>query len=310
MVVLLVLVIAVLALIFLRQYLTQRENPRPADEPFEGNVYRIGDAYVAERPGSERPPATVVFMHGYLADLRYAAELYTDPEVQLLALNSGGYHLPIQAPRPRTPDWAETPVGALGAVGYDAQVLIQALRHLPRSERIRVHGHSRGGAVVLEAARRAPELFERVEVVLEAPVLPGAKTKVPVFGFGLWLMPLTLPLWQRRPISPRNTKMWGRLDNPRKRELICALPFNPRTAAIMVVNLKTLVRWMNEHDESLYRNVPGAIVLVPDDDQVLDAGTMRASAERGGERVTVVAVTDSSHFVALDRPRAVPPLTA
>ena len=306
---LLAFAIVVLALILIRQHLLQRESPRPANEPFEGNVYRIGDAYIAERPGGERPRATVVFMHGYLADLRYAAELYTDPDIQLISINSGSYHLPIDAPRPRVPDWAEMPTGALGTVSYDAQVLLQALRHLPRSDRIRVHGHSRGGAVVLEAARRAPELFAQVQVVLEAPALPQAKTKVPVLGFGLWLMPLTLPLWQRRPISPRNQKIWGDLDShPRKRELIRALPFNPRTAAVAVVNLKTLVRWMRDNDASLYRNVAGAVVLIPDDDQVLDADSMRASVEQAGDRVAVISVTSSSHFVALDQPLAFPPL--
>ena len=58
-------------------------------------------------------------------------------------------------------------------------LMLRALEHLPRSPIVRVHGHSRGGAVVLEAASMRPELFKDVEVLLEAPTCqrqeaPGA----------------------------------------------------------------------------------------------------------------------------------------
>jgi pimeloyl-ACP methyl ester carboxylesterase len=50
-------------------------------------------------------------------------------------------------------------------------------------------------------------------------------------------------------------------------------------------------------------------VVIPDDDRVLDPASMRASAENAGDRLEIVAVPGSSHFVLFDEPRLfdVPP---
>lgn len=303
-----VLVAAVVAgLIAARQRLLARSIPQRHAEPFDGVVYRVGSAHVAERHCASEPAVSVVCMHGYLEDMRYFTHLYADPDIQLILINSADYHLPVLDPQLHDAEWAQTPQEEEGSVEYDAEVLVQALAALPRGRTVRVHGHSRGGAVVLEAAARRPDLFEQVEVVLEAPVLPQAKTKAPVTAFGLWLVPLLLPLWQRQPISKRNRRIWGRLDDPRKREIIAGLPFAPRRTRTLVANLRLLARWMQERDHALYRNVRG-IVLIPEQDKVLDHESMLDSARRGGDRLQVVMVPDCSHFVSFDQPAIVPAL--
>lgn len=296
------LLVAVLALgmvlLVVRWRLVHRVQSPLDPEPFEGHVYRIGDATVLER-ASQDPSATVVCMHGYLENFHYFTEFYADPAIQLILISSADYH----APEPTaTPAWARDVPGVPGTIEYDAAVLVQALEHLPRAETIRVHGHSRGGAVVLEASVLRPDLFTRVDVVLEAPVLPGGKTRTPISAVTLWALPFIVPLWRKNPISKQNRELWGRLEDPRKRQVISALAFNPRRIRTMLANLVSIAAWVERTDARHLSAVRGK-VIIPGDDRVLDPESMRASAERAGERLEIVTVPESSHFVLFDEPR-------
>lgn len=301
---------ALVALVLgLRQWLLHRECAPSPGEPFDGDVYRVGKATIAERT-SVKPRATVICMHGFVADMRYFTDYYRDADLQLILLTSCDYHVPIAGPRYRSAPWVKTPTAPEGTIPYDAEVLVQALEHLPRTEHLRVHGHSRGGAVVLEAARLRPDLFERVEVVLEAPVLPQARPYVSSTAVQLWLLSFLVPLWRREPISKRNRGAWGPLENARKRELIMAFPFNPKRVATMVSNLRGIDDWMRQSDAALYQHVHRGTVLVPGKDRVLDTHSMLESARRAGERLQVVQLEGCSHFPLWDRPDALPPLAS
>jgi pimeloyl-ACP methyl ester carboxylesterase len=289
-----------------RTALLYRVRPRRHVEGFEGIVYRVGDAAVAERR-SDRPRATVICVHGFCEDLRYFTQLYADPEIQLILLTSADYHVPIADPQFRAATWMAPPKRLSGAIEYDAQVLLQALQHLPRTESIRVHGHSRGGAVALEAAAQRPDLFRDVEVILEAPVLPRAAERVPISPVVLWLIPFLFALWRLQPIS-ESRQRWGRLDNVRKREIIEGYPFNARRIVTMMRNLKSMQAWRNRRDFDLYQNVQRGAVLIPDDDQVLDPVSMLDSAKHAAGRLTIVPVQNCSHFVLFDQPTAIPPV--
>ncbi len=299
MVWLLVAVLAlVVALLVVRWHLVHRVQPPLDPEPFEGHVYRIGDATVLERAARD-PSVTVVCMHGYLENFHYFTEFYADPAVQLILISSADYH----APEPTAaPAWARDVPGVPGTIEYDAAVLVQALEHLPRAETIRVHGHSRGGAVVVEASVLRPDLFAGVEVVLEAPVLPGGKTRTPISALALWALPFIVPLWRKNPISKQNRELWGRLDDPRKRQVISALAFNPRRIRTMLANLASIAAWVERTDARHLSAVRGK-VIIPGDDRVLDPESMRASAQGAGDRLEIVTVPGSSHFVLFDEPR-------
>lgn len=299
-------ILAVVAvLVVVRWLLVHRLQAPPEFERFDGAVYKVGEATVLERT-SRDPGIAVVCMHGYLENFTYFTHYYRDPDIQLILIASADYH----APEPTsTPAWAraiDASAAVPGSIEYDARVLVQALAHLPRAPRIRVHGHSRGGAVVLEASTLDPALFSAVEVVLEAPVLPGGKTRSPITAVVLWLMPFFVPLWRRNPISKRNQSLWGRLDDPDKRRMISALAFNPRRIRTMLANVTSIAAWMARTDATHFHAVRG-IVVVPGDDQVLDAAAMRASAERALDRLQIVAAPSSSHFVLFDAPQLFDP---
>jgi pimeloyl-ACP methyl ester carboxylesterase len=258
---------------------------------------RLGEATVLERASPE-PGVSVVCMHGYLENFDYFTQFYADPDIQLILISSAGYH----APEPTTTAaWARAVTGVPGTIEYDAAVLVQALEHLPRAARVRVHGHSRGGAVVLEASVLRPDLFADVEVVLEAPVLPGGRTRTPISAAALWVLPFIVPLWRMRPISNQNLALWGRLDDPWKRRTISALPFNPRRVRTMLENLRSIAMWSARTGAHHLSSVRGT-VIVPGDDRVLDAASMLASAERAGDRLQIVHAPGSSHFVLFDAP--------
>jgi pimeloyl-ACP methyl ester carboxylesterase len=302
-------VLAVLAatVLGLRQWLLYREGPPPPPESFDGDVHLVGKAAIAERR-CEHPRATVIGVHGFVGDLRYFTDSYRDPDLQLILLTGCDYHVPITEPRYKEAPWAQVPTQEEGTIAYDAAVLVQALEHLPRIRTIRVHGHSRGGAVILEAAAMRPDLFQQVEVVLEAPVLPRARSYVPTTAMQRWLLPFLLPLWQREPISRRNRGAWGPLESARKRELISAFPFNPKRVATMAANLKDLDAWMKTRDVSLFKNLTRGTVLVPGKDRVLDSHSMLESAQKAGPALNVVKLEGCSHFVTWDRPDALPAL--
>ena len=175
------------------------------------------------------------------------------------------------------------------SIEYDAAVLVQALQHLPRTPTIRVHGHSRGDAVVLEASVQRPELFADVEVLLDTPVLPQARVRGRTTALMLWLLPFALPFWRARPITPRN-----------------ALPFNPRRSITLARGLSSIRDWQARTDERHYDAVRGS-VLIAGDDRVLDSKSMRESAARA-KGLRIIEAPSSSHFLLFDSPEVVPPL--
>lgn len=298
----------VASLLGLRYWLLHRRQARMHREDFTGHVWAVGKAAVAER-GPAEPKATVVAMHGFVEDMRYFTEHYADPEVQLILVTSCDYHVPFGEGDPESAPWAKTPSAPEGSIRYDAEVLVQALEHLPRSKNLRVHGHSRGGAVVLEAASLRPDLFVEAEVVLEAPVVPRGKLFAPISPAGRFFFPLTAVLWKRQPISDFNRASYGDLSSDRKRSLMAGLPFHAKHTDVMVRNIEGIVRWMAERDHALYANVRG-VILIGEHDKVLEVEAMRASAKQAGDRLQIVELPGSSHFVIFDRPEALPSLDA
>ena len=297
---------AAITLVAWRQVLLRQSIPQHHHEPFDGVLYRVGRATVAERR-SAQPKDTVVAMHGFLEDMRYFTDLYSDPDVQLIALTSADYHVPVTDPVLVDPPWAHEPDAVPGTIAYDAAVLVQALEHLPKTRDVRVHGHSRGGAVVLEAARTRPDLFRDVGVVLEAPVLPQGKLYAAISPILLWLYPFVIPGWRRDPLARRFARAYGAMTNARKRTLLEGLPHTPKRIGLFITNIEDLLTWMATRDASVYRNVGRGTVLVPAGDRVLDAQAMLASAERGKPELDVVWLDpDVSHFVALDAPERIP----
>lgn len=298
--------LALLVIFYLRKYLLRKESPKQQALPFSGELYQVGMACVAKRTHNGAT-STVVVMPGFVENFLYFTEHYADPAIELILLTSADYHVPVTNPRFTTPKWASAPKSRPGSIAYDATVLNLALTHLVTTQNVRVHGHSRGGAVTLEAARQQPALFEQIEVILEAPVLPQGLPYAPMPAVVRWLLPFFLPFWQQQPINDRNRKVWGPLDNPRKRELIMGVPFNPKRAAIMLANLRDMADWMPNTGTDIYQYVKSGAILVPGNDRVLDSVAMLASA-RQAENLQIIEIDGGSHFVLPDHPDSIPPL--
>ncbi|MDN3518033.1 alpha/beta hydrolase [Aquisalimonas lutea] len=299
--------LALLVVAGLHGWLLFRPGPGPSREPFGGDCYRVADARIyVRRPVTAR--ATVVAMHGFLESPAYFTALYDLPEVEVILVGSADYHPALDCRSEIDAPWGARPMAPVGTIAHDAEVLVQAMEHLISTRSVRVHGHSRGGAVVLEAARRRPDLFRGTDVLLEAPLLPGVRPVWTPPRAIIELLPWLLPLWRRRPINRRNAPLWGALDDPRKRRLVGSLPFNPRRAVTVRRNLLDLGDWTRNADPGLWHNLESARVVVPAEDRVLEPASMQAGAKQGGAGVQMDAVPASSHFVALDRPAAIPPL--
>ncbi|MFN3579159.1 MAG: alpha/beta hydrolase [Pseudomonas sp.] len=298
--------LALLVVVYLRKYLLRKESPKQQAMPLDGELYAVGQACIARR-ASSNPQSTVVVMPGLVENFLYFTEYYSDPSIELIMLTSADYHVPVSPLKMQSPSWAVKPSARPGTIAYDATVLNLALEHLVSTEHVRVHGHSRGGAVILEAARQQPVLFDAAEVILEAPVLPQGKPYAEMPGWARWFLPFLLPLWQQQPISERNRATWGPLDNPRKRELIMAYPFNAKRAGTMMTNIQDIEQWMKETGTDIYRHVRRGAILVPGDDHVLQSKAMLASA-RQAENLQVIQIENGSHFVIADNPDSIPPL--
>lgn len=292
----------------LRRWLLRREAPQMQAVDFDGELYQVGQATIA-RSGPQDAEHSVIVMPGFVENFLYFTEHYADPALQLILLTSADYHVPVNRPRYSKASWIRQPSARPSTIAYDAEVLNQALEHLTSGTQVRVHGHSRGGAVVLEAARQRPDLFTQVEVILEAPVLPQGKPYRDVPRFFRWFLPYYLFLWQQQPISASNRNLFGPLDNPRKRELIMALPFNPKHGSTFVSNILDLADWMQNNTPDIYQNVRRGAILVPSRDRILEPRAMLHSAQQA-ESLQVIEIEDCSHLITADRPDCIPPLAA
>lgn len=278
-------------------------------EMFSGRVYRVGKGAVSVRNHSGKAVHTVICVHGFLANHCYFTDTYEAPTTELILLTCSNYHIPVNGVTVEDAPW-NTPIKPLeGTVEYDACILNQALVHLPSTSNIRIHGHSRGAAVILEAIIREPELYRHVEIVLEAPVLPQgrlhpmATTILNHIGYGMW--PFLIQLINSTPSSVYRQAFFGSM-NPRKKLLLKKVFSATRDSLTIVRNIENVIGWMEHRDTSVYQHLWKGYILLPGTDHILDLTALMASASRCPARISIVQTRSSSHFIALDDPSWIP----
>lgn len=278
-------------------------------EMFSGRVYHIGTGAVSVRNHSGKAEQTVIGVHGFLENHCYFTQAYEAPNTELILLTCSNYHIPVNGVTPESAHW-ETAIGYLdGTIEYDACILNQALANLPTTDNVRVHGHSRGGAVILQAISQCPELYDRVEVVLEAPVLPDGRLSALVtavlepVSHGMW--PWLIRLINSAPSSAYGQTFFGKM-NPRKKQLLGKLFSATRDQLTIVRNIEDLMAWMEQTDVSVYDNVRNGTFLIPAVDRILDRQAMLASARQSPTTMRIVETEAPSHFITLDSKRWVP----
>lgn len=285
-------------------------GPPPAREAVAGQGYRVGAAWVHRVPAETAETAetgvTIVAMHGLLQSPAYFTALYRErPDAEVILIGSGDYHPVLASESEQTPAWATRPKARPGTIAYDAAVLRQAVTHLAQGRDLWLHGHSRGGAVVVEAARQDPAQFRRAHFLLEAPVLPGAALFRPLPRGTLAAVPWLLPLWRREPLNARIRPVVGRLSDERKRRLMAAMPVNPRRALTVIRNIRDIHGWMRGIGPEVLAELADVEVLTTPKDRILDTERMEAAARAGGDHVRVTRLRGVSHFISLDQPDAV-----
>jgi pimeloyl-ACP methyl ester carboxylesterase len=284
-----------------------RKLLRPIDptytEMFSGKVYSVGKGAVSVRNQSAQATHSVICVHGFLENHCYFTQSYNDPTTELILITCSNYHTPVSGPKTEPAPW-EVPIKHLEAtIEYDACILIQALENLATTEHVRVHGHSRGGAVIIEAASQRPDLFHNIDFVLEAPVLPQGelhalvKTILEPVSHGMW--PWVVRLVNSTPSSPYAQAFFGKL-NPRKKQLLSKLFTSTRDHLTIVRNIENLIEWMERTDFDAYQSVRQGTFLIPQVDRILDREAMLKSAEQSLNTMRIIETHANSHFVTLD----------
>lgn len=302
------LFIAVIAYLLFRyrRRLLVDDCPRLNFEAFEGEVYQVGETYVARRKAAKKPKQSIVCIHGFMEDMRYFTELYEDPHIELILVTNSGYYCPFSTKDLIQPKWAEPNPFLPYSIEYDAYALRIAVENLATTSKIKLHGHSRGGAVVLDAVRQSPAILGESEVVLEAAVLPQGKA---LFGRPVslptlleWIFPISLGLMSKVPFRWYAGIALKPLSD-RKKALLPGLWFNAKNQRVALENLRSMGDWTTKTDYSIYNNVKNGTFLIGQIDNVLDRTSMIDSAERAHDGFNIILTKGTTHFISLEEPK-------
>lgn len=303
---LLIALAAIYAAARYRSRLLHKDGPRLNFEDFEGDVYQIGESYVAKRKTDKKPKQTLVCIHGFMEDMRYFTELYDNPEIELILVTNSGYYCPFSTRDLIYPDWADDNPFPPYTIEYDAFVLAQVVQNIASTKKIRLHGHSRGGAVVLDAVRQTPKLLGKSELILEAALLPQGKA---LFGRPIklpkiieYLLPINMGLVSKIPFNWYSDSLLKPMTE-RKRVLLPGLWFNAKNHQVLIENVRSMADWAKKTDYSIYNNVEKGTFLIGQTDNVLDRKSMIESAERAHSGFNIELTENTTHFVSIEEPK-------
>lgn len=280
-------------------------------EMFSGRVYRIGKGAVSVRNHSGEPLHTVIAVHGFLENHCYFTQAYDEPTTELILLTCSNYHIPVSGPVYETADWEKPIKYPESTIEYDAAILNQTVANLVSADHLRLHGHSRGGAVILEAMRQRPELYTKAEVVLEAPLLPQGKPHALVkavlepVSHGMW--PWVVRLINSMPSAGYGQTFFGRM-NSRKKKLLSKMFSATQDHLTIVKNIENVMAWSERNDVELLGRLNRGTILIPKVDHILDRVSMLSSAKHASSGVHVHETDATSHFITLDSKSWIPSL--
>jgi len=305
---LLMLIVAVLLVI--RKVLASKIWNAPPGEDFAGTMLRLGDNFACLPDRSHLPSdvvsrTTLICFPGFLEDMRYFLEVHRDTPARLIIINNANYQNPFRGVSISTPVWFTGNPHPLGTIAHDAYCVNQVIEHMTGPERVVLHGHSRGGAVVLEAGNQQPDLTRNVQAILEAAVVPrgrlfnnGEKKLQPV---GFFVFPFILALLRILPESRRlkSPMMW--VTNATKNKIVAAIPFTPRQYATAVINGADIIDWQARAGYQSYEHFARVTLYVGQRDSVLCRTAMLASAAQSAA-VSVIQTSGTDHFISLESP--------
>ncbi|MEZ5572668.1 MAG: alpha/beta hydrolase [Halioglobus sp.] len=310
---LLLLLFIVVLVTALRKVLANRVWPAPEGEEIRGTLLRLGENLVCVPDRSHLPEeavnrTTLVCFPGFLEDMRYFLDVHRDTPARLILINNANYHNPFRGLTETSPAWFSGNPHPVGTIAHDAYCVNQVIEQMTGPERVVLHGHSRGGAVVLEAGNQRPELTHNVEAILEAPVVPrgrlynnGEKKLQPV---GFYLFPFILSILRIVPETTRLKSPLMRLATPVKRQIVAAIPFTPRQYATAGINSANIIDWQARSSYQSYEHFSRLTLFVGERDCVLSRTAMLASAAQS-VAVTIIETSGTDHFISVERPELI-----
>jgi len=307
-----------------REYWRLRNLPQIHFGEFSGELMKAGATYIARRPASNGCSRSIICFPGFLEDMRYFQDVYKDDDAELILLNNANYHCPFldestkegKASEVIALDWPVNPY-VIGTIEHDGFYLGLALERLARGHEVRVHGHSRGGAVVLETGRQYPDLTSLkqrpVSAFLEAPVLPRARTagnnsEPLAHRIACYFMPIFFGL-SRNISTERLLKMSiMRPTNPLKTHVCLSIFSVSRSYDTCIKNVQSIVSWQRKTGFEVYENFSSLTVVMGEGDTTLDGTSMLISAEQGQARnsgLSIIKTKDTNHFISLEQPQTI-----
>jgi pimeloyl-ACP methyl ester carboxylesterase len=307
---LLIIITLAVLLHLCRQWFANKQWTAPIGDAFNGQLMALGDNLVcipdrSHLDAAEVGKATLICFPGFLEDMRYFLEVHKDTPARLIIINNANYQNPFNQEPTATPSWFVPPFHPLGTIAHDAHCLNQVLQHLCGNEKVILHGHSRGGAVVLEAGNQQPQRVENIEVLLEAAVVPQGRLagnlekKLQPVGF--YLAPFIFALMRRLPRSLliKSPMMW--VTNPAKENIVANIPFTPKQYSTAVTNNANIIDWHAKAGYNYYDNFQRISLITGQRDSVLWLSAMLKSAAHA-ERVNVIKTEGTDHFISLEKP--------
>ena len=290
----------------------------PIRESFSGDLLALGNNLVCipSRTVDAQLPSgapTVICFPGLMEDMRYFLEVHRETLARVVIINNANYHNPFAAtPEPEPKWWTPNP-HRLGTIAHDAFCVTKVVEHFAHEGAVYLHGHSRGGAVVLESGRQRPDLVRTATAVLEAAVVPkgrlannGERYLKPV---GLYLLPFIFALQRILPEKKRlqSPMMW--VTTSYKNKLVAAIPYVPKQYATVAVQCADIMEWQVKSDITYYENFADVWLITGERDHVLWRQAMLDSA-RQSAKVRITETVGTDHFPSLEKPNVVGALFA
>ena len=313
-------------------YMKNRPIESAMTEDVDGDLLRLGKTFILHQPAihtSEEadktidPPATnkgpqekytIVCFPGFMETMQYFTQLYDQKNVDLIIINNFDYHNPFKNKEIKDLNWKEAIPYAEGTIAYDAAVLNLVIKHLVKTDKIVVHGHSRGGAVTLDAARQNPTDFSHIDILLEAPILPQArlpKSAERIFYYGGQItVPFLIPLAKHLPSSIRQKSPIFVKNSPRKYELLTPMVANPNSADVMFKQIKDILQWPAVTTFDAFNNGRSCTIVMGESDSILSRRKMKKSAlqaeamslSKSEVNIQIVETQQTDHFISLEQP--------
>ncbi|MFT6898462.1 MAG: pimeloyl-ACP methyl ester carboxylesterase [Paraglaciecola sp.] len=313
MIFVLIIVFIALCVHLLRTGLAYKAWAAPAGESFKGELFSLGDNLVCVPDRSHLSvdvinKTTVICFPGFLEDMRFFLNVHKNTPARLIIINNANYQNPFSSAVSPTPEWFQSSSYLLGTIAHDAHCMNQVLKNMTGNESVLLHGHSRGGAVVLEAGVQQPEQSRKIQALLEAAVVPqgllAGRRSQKQQPISFYFLPFVLTSWRLMSPTQLMRHPMMQVSNAYKEKIAGALPFAPRQYTTAVTSAKDIIDWQAKTAITSYTNYHTTTLVVGEKDHVLSRKAMLRSAN-SCPKVEVIETLGTNHFPSLEKPEVI-----